>query len=74
MHYYTHHANPRNPLGRFMRRFHFEHHFGTAYSQYGLSSPLWDFFLGTFWTTKAFGKKKGDTSKKGKPETPRTAT
>ena len=58
MHYYTHHAKPSNRFGRFMRRFHFEHHFGTAYSQYGLSSPLWDFFLGTFWTTKALDKKK----------------
>jgi sterol desaturase/sphingolipid hydroxylase (fatty acid hydroxylase superfamily) len=58
MHYYTHHARPKNPVGRFMRRFHFEHHFGTAYSQFGLSSPLWDYLLGTFWTTKALGKRK----------------
>jgi len=57
MHYYTHHAKPNNRFGRFMRRFHFEHHFGTAYSQYGLSSPLWDYFLGTFWTTKALQTK-----------------
>jgi len=57
MHYYTHHAKPKNAFGRFMRRFHFEHHFGTAHSQYGLSSPLWDLFLGTFWTTKALKPK-----------------
>jgi sterol desaturase/sphingolipid hydroxylase (fatty acid hydroxylase superfamily) len=53
MHYYTHHANPKNPLGRFMRQFHVEHHFGIAHSQFGLSSPLWDLAFGTFWTTGA---------------------
>ncbi|MCO4747410.1 MAG: sterol desaturase family protein [Proteobacteria bacterium] len=58
MHYYTHHAKPKNRFGRFMRRFHFEHHFGTAYSQFGLSSPLWDLVFQTFWTTGALGKKK----------------
>jgi sterol desaturase/sphingolipid hydroxylase (fatty acid hydroxylase superfamily) len=57
MHYYTHHAVPRNPLGRFMRRFHLEHHFKQAHSQFGLSSPLWDLLLGTFWTTKALKTK-----------------
>jgi len=65
MHYYTHHAKPKNRFGRFMRRFHFEHHFGTAYSQYGLSSPLWDLVLGTFWTTRALDGKR---SKRGEAE------
>jgi sterol desaturase/sphingolipid hydroxylase (fatty acid hydroxylase superfamily) len=58
MHYYTHHAVPKNPLGRFMRRFHLEHHFRHAHSQFGLSSPLWDLVLGTFWTTNALKVKK----------------
>ena len=53
MHYYTHHGRPKARLGKFLRRFHYEHHFGTANSQFGLSSPLWDLVLGTFWTTKA---------------------
>ena len=65
MHYYTHHAKPKNPFGRFMRRFHFEHHFGTAYSQFGLSSPLWDLFLGSFWTTKALQRKPSQTRDQG---------
>lgn len=43
MHYYTHHAVPKNRFGRFMRRFHMEHHFKSATQQFGLSSPLWDF-------------------------------
>ncbi len=49
---------PRTRYQRWVRKHHFEHHFGTAYSQFGLSSPLWDFFLGTFWTTKALDKPK----------------
>ncbi|MFT4623667.1 MAG: dihydroceramide fatty acyl 2-hydroxylase [Myxococcota bacterium] len=54
MHYYTHHAIPKNRVGKFMRKFHIEHHFRIAESQFGLSSPLWDYLFGTFWTTRAF--------------------
>ncbi len=54
VHYYTHHAVPKNRLGKFMRKFHIEHHFRIAGSQFGLSSPVWDYFFGTFWTTRAF--------------------
>ena len=56
MHYYTHHAVPKSRMGKFMRRFHLEHHFKTADSQFGLSSPLWDYVLGTFWTTNAWAR------------------
>jgi sterol desaturase/sphingolipid hydroxylase (fatty acid hydroxylase superfamily) len=48
MHYYTHHARPRSRFGKFMRRFHMEHHYKNASTQYGLSSPIWDFVFGTF--------------------------
>jgi len=54
MHYYTHHAVPRSRFGKFMRRFHLEHHYRTANSQFGLSSPLWDLVFRSFWTTRAF--------------------
>ena len=57
MHYYCHHAVPGWSLGKFMRRFHLEHHFGTAHSQFGLSSPLWDLVFKTFWTTKAIKRR-----------------
>jgi sterol desaturase/sphingolipid hydroxylase (fatty acid hydroxylase superfamily) len=66
MHYYTHHGRPKNFAGRFMRQFHFEHHFGTADSQFGLSSPLWDYVLGTFWTTKAL-RRKGSRKGSARP-------
>jgi len=48
MHYYTHHAKPKTRAGKFMRRFHLEHHFKNHDSQFGLSSPLWDLVFGTF--------------------------
>jgi sterol desaturase/sphingolipid hydroxylase (fatty acid hydroxylase superfamily) len=48
MHYYTHHGRPKRRFGKFMRRFHMEHHFKNASTQFGLSSPLWDFILLTY--------------------------
>lgn len=48
MHYYTHHGRPKTRMGKFMRRFHQEHHFKNHDTQFGLSSPLWDVVLGTF--------------------------
>ena len=56
MHYYTHHAVPKSRFGKFMRRFHLEHHFRTANSQFGLSSPLWDLVFRSFWTTRAISR------------------
>ncbi len=48
MHYYTHHAVPKNRFGKFMRRFHLEHHFKTSTRQFGLSSPIWDYVFRSF--------------------------
>ena len=58
VHYYTHHAVPKSRFGKFMRRFHLEHHFGIAHSQFGLSSSLWDLVFQIFWTTGAFKRRK----------------
>ena len=48
IHYYTHHGKPKGPIGKFMRRYHMEHHFKDQTTHHGLSSPLWDLLLGTF--------------------------
>jgi sterol desaturase/sphingolipid hydroxylase (fatty acid hydroxylase superfamily) len=48
VHYYTHHGRHRSALGKFMRRFHMEHHYKNANSQFGLSSPLWDVIFLTY--------------------------
>jgi len=48
VHYYTHHGRHRSALGKFMRRFHMEHHYKNADTQFGLSSPLWDVVFRTY--------------------------
>jgi len=47
MHYYTHHFRPTTRLGRFLRRYHMEHHYKDSGSHFGISSPLWDYVFGT---------------------------
>jgi sterol desaturase/sphingolipid hydroxylase (fatty acid hydroxylase superfamily) len=47
VHYYTHHFRPTTRLGKFLRRYHMEHHYRDSESHYGISSPLWDWVFGT---------------------------
>lgn len=47
MHYYTHHFRPTTRLGRFLRRYHMEHHYKDSDAHFGISSPLWDWVFGT---------------------------
>jgi len=47
-HYYTHHFAPKTRLGKFLRRYHMEHHYKDSDAHYGISSPLWDVVFGTF--------------------------
>ena len=47
IHYYTHHARPTWALGKALRRYHMKHHFKDGNAWYGVSSPLWDYILGT---------------------------
>jgi dihydroceramide fatty acyl 2-hydroxylase len=46
-HYYTHHFRPTTRLGKFLRRYHMEHHYKDSESHFGISSPLWDWVFGT---------------------------
>jgi sterol desaturase/sphingolipid hydroxylase (fatty acid hydroxylase superfamily) len=46
-HYYTHHFRPTTRLGKFLRRYHMEHHYKDSDSHFGISSPLWDWVFGT---------------------------
>jgi len=41
-HYYQHHAKPRTRLGRWLKRYHLEHHHKHPHALYGVSTPLWD--------------------------------
>lgn len=47
IHYYTHHFRPKTRLGKFLRRYHMEHHYRDSGSHFGISSPLWDWVFGT---------------------------
>lgn len=47
IHYYTHHAIPKNPVGKYLRRVHLMHHVHEGI-MFGISSPLWDFVFGTY--------------------------
>ena len=47
-HYYTHHGNPRGGIGKWIKRYHMLHHHDSPNHRYGITTPLWDFVLGTF--------------------------
>jgi sterol desaturase/sphingolipid hydroxylase (fatty acid hydroxylase superfamily) len=46
-HYTTHHFPMRTGYGKFIKRYHMQHHYKTPYAQFGVSSPLWDYVFGT---------------------------
>ena len=45
IHYYTHHFRPGNPVGKWLKSYHLQHHFDENHGRgrYGVSSPIWDF-------------------------------
>ncbi len=47
-HFYTHHFHPKGGIGKYLRRYHLEHHFKDADTHFGISNPLWDMVLGTY--------------------------
>lgn len=47
IHYATHHFPMKNPVAKYLRRYHLKHHFSGESGRYGVSSPLWDIVFGT---------------------------
>jgi len=47
IHYATHHFKMTSKVGRYLRKFHLQHHHQHQKSKYGVSSPLWDYVFGT---------------------------
>lgn len=47
IHYYTHHFAPKDPVMKYLRKYHMAHHFKHEPTRYGVSSPLWDYVFGT---------------------------
>ncbi len=42
IHYTTHHVALRSSWGKFLKKYHLQHHFQEPDRAYGVSSPLWD--------------------------------
>ena len=47
IHYATHHFPMKNPVAKYLRRYHLKHHYSGERGRYGVSSPLWDIVFGT---------------------------
>jgi sterol desaturase/sphingolipid hydroxylase (fatty acid hydroxylase superfamily) len=47
IHYYVHHFAPKDPVFKFLRRYHLAHHFKDHNHGFGVSSPTWDYVFGT---------------------------
>lgn len=48
LHRLAHVAAPRTAYGRWVRRNHLYHHFGSPRTNHGVTSPLWDLVFGTY--------------------------
>ena len=48
LHLAIHHRKPRTSLGRFLCRHHLSHHARKQEGNYGVTSHLWDWLLGTW--------------------------
>ncbi len=46
-HYYVHFFNPTTTVGKFLKRYHMQHHFADYEAKWGVSNPLWDYVFGT---------------------------
>jgi dihydroceramide fatty acyl 2-hydroxylase len=47
IHYATHHFPMKHPALRYLKTWHMQHHFSGQEGRFGVSSPLWDYVLGT---------------------------
>ena len=47
IHYATHHFKMTSKVGRYLKKFHLQHHFRHEKAKYGVSSPLWDYVFRT---------------------------
>lgn len=47
IHYATHHFAMTGTIGKYLRKYHLQHHYSGERSKYGVSSPLWDYIFRT---------------------------
>jgi sterol desaturase/sphingolipid hydroxylase (fatty acid hydroxylase superfamily) len=51
VHYAVHHFSLKGPVLLYLKKQHFRHHYQDSTRDFGVSSPLWDFMLGTYGRT-----------------------
>ena len=47
IHYATHHFSMNSAIGKYLRKYHLQHHHQGQAAKYGVSNPLWDYIFGT---------------------------
>lgn len=47
IHYATHHFAMTSKVGKYLRKYHLQHHYSGERSKYGVSNPLWDYVFRT---------------------------
>lgn len=47
IHYATHHFKMTGKVGRYLKKYHLQHHYKHEKAKYGVSSPLWDYIFRT---------------------------
>ncbi len=47
IHYATHHFTMTSKIGKYLKKYHLQHHYSGESSKYGVSSPFWDYVFGT---------------------------
>tara|TARA_Y100000296_G_C5117236_1_gene228410 strand:+ start:174 stop:797 length:624 start_codon:yes stop_codon:yes gene_type:complete len=57
IHYATHHFPMTSKVGKYLRKYHLQHHYQGRAAKYGVSNPLWDYI---FQTVEGPLKKKVD--------------
>ncbi len=57
LHYAAHHFSMKRGVWRWLKNYHLRHHYRDDHTGYGVSSPLWDYVLGT-----RSGRETGATS------------
>lgn len=58
IHFATHHFKMTSRVGKFLKKYHLQHHHLQAPVKYGVSSPLWDFVFGTYYSEKEKNRKE----------------
>jgi len=51
-HYAVHHFHMTSKIGRYLRKYHLQHHYASGESKFGVSNPFWDYVFQTLTISK----------------------